>query len=237
MRRRWLPCLLALCLTTAWADELDRLQNINQGQFRLLSEDLGSVLSAKSYAPAAPLGITGFDVGVIGTITHLEHHDIIERASSSSVSSNFPMVQVRGMKGLPWDIDVGLSYSFVPGTNIKYWGGEVRYAILPGSIALPAVSVRGSYTQLNGIDQLDLNTKGLDLSISKKILLVTPYAGAGYAWVESTPKGVPSLSRESFSYPKLFAGVHASLALVGFTFEIDKTGDAVTYGVRASIGF
>lgn len=240
MTRLWVSALFAAMLAAApslFAGELDRLQNLGQAEFRLVSEDLGSALSSKSYVPSAPLGVTGFDVGLNITATSLKHHDLIERASTESVPSSLPFAQIRVMKGLPWDIDIGASYSYVVGTDIKYWGAEARYAILPGSVVLPAVSIRGSYTNLTGIDQLDFDTKGLDISISKKILLVTPYAGAGYVWVNSTPKGVPGLGEESFSYPKLFAGVRANLLLVSFTFEVDKTGDAVSYGLRVGVGF
>src|SRR5438034_2379749 len=53
-------------------------------------------------------------------------------------------------------------------TNIKLYGGELRYAIVPGGAAMPAIGVRGSYTKLTGVAQLDFDTKGLDLSISKR---------------------------------------------------------------------
>lgn len=238
VRQACLPlALLVAASAPAWGGELDRLQNLSQSEFRQLSEDLGAAASSKVYTPSAPLGITGFDLAVNLTATSMQHHDIIQRASSSSVPSTFPLVQVRAMKGLPWDIDVGASYVYVPGTDIKVFGGEVRYAIVSGGIVMPAVSLRGSYTRMSGIDQLDLDTKGVDISVSKQILLVTPYAGAGYVHVTSTPKGVAGLGEERFGYPKLFAGVRASLGVVAFTAEVDKTGDTLSYGVRFGIGF
>ncbi|MSQ58996.1 MAG: hypothetical protein EXR36_04970 [Betaproteobacteria bacterium] len=108
--------------TTAFAGEFDQLQNLGQAEFRLISEDLGAALSSKSYVPSAPLGITVFDAGLIITATSLKHHDLIERASSDSVPSSLPFAQIRVMKGLPWDIDIGASYSYLAGTDIKYWG-------------------------------------------------------------------------------------------------------------------
>src|SRR5205809_689848 len=81
----------------------------------------------------------------------------------------------------------------VPSTNIKLYGGELRYAIGPGGIAMPAIGVRGSYTKLTGVDQLDFDTKGVDLSISKGFTIFTPYAGVGKVWVASTPSGNPAL--------------------------------------------
>lgn len=237
MRRILAATFMLAVAGTSWGGELDRLQNLNQSEFRLLSEDLGAAASSKVYTPSAPLGVTGFDLAVNLSATSLQHHGIIQRASSDSVPSTFPIVQVRAMKGLPWDVDIGASYLYVPGTDIKVFGGEVRYAILPGSLVLPAVSLRGSYTRLTGIDQLELDTKGIDVSISKQIVVVTPYAGAGYVHVTSTPKGVAGLTEERFGYPKVFAGVRASLGVVAFTAEVDKTGDTLSYGVRFGIGF
>lgn len=237
MRRTLTLIPLLACAAPAWSGELDRLQNLNQAEFRLLSEDLGAAASSKSYTPSAPLGVTGFDLSANFTGTSLKHHDIVQRASSDTVPSTFPILQAHLLKGLPGDVDIGVSYLYVPGTDIKVFGGELRYAVLAGSLVLPSVSLRGSYTRLTGVDQLDLDTKGIDVSISKKILLVTPYAGAGYVYITSTPRNVPALSKETFGYPKLFAGVRASLLGLGFTVEVDKTGDAVSYGVRLGLHF
>jgi len=52
----------------------------------------------------------------------------------------------------------------------------------------PAIGVRGSLTKLSGVDQLSLDTRGLDLSISKGFALLTPYAGIGRVWSTAIPK-------------------------------------------------
>lgn len=237
------PTLAAATLTlmlacgAAWGGELDRLQNLTQSEFRLLSEDLGAIASSKAYGPASPLGVTGFDVSANLSATSLQHHGIIQRASSSSVPSTFPVLQMHAQKGLPWDVDVGVSYLTVPGTDIKVYGGELRYALLAGSVVLPSVSLRGSYTRLTGVEQLDLDTMGVDLSVSKQLLVFTPYAGVGYVHVTSTPVGVASLGEESFGYPKWFLGVRTGLGPLAFTAEVGKTGDTLSYGVHFGIGF
>ena len=112
------------------------------------------------------------------------------------------------------------------------WGAELRYALLTGGVATPALALRGSYSTLQGVSQLDFNTKGVDLSISKGFTLVTPYAGLGKVWVNSTPVGVPLLVKEDFSYSKVFAGVNLNFGLVNLAVETDKTGDATSYSVK-----
>src|SRR6266705_7208440 len=168
------------------AGDINNIKALSQPNFRLLSEDLGAALSYKPLTPTAPLGITGFDLGIAATSTKLQHSDVFATAGATDLSSII-VPSLRLNKGLPFGIDVGVMYSSVPSTNIRLVGGELRYAIVPGGVAMPAIGIRGSYTKLTGVDQLDFDTKGLDLSISKGFLMFTPYAGIGRVWVTSTP--------------------------------------------------
>ena len=102
---------------------------------------------------------------------------------------------------------------------------------------MPAIGIRGSYTKLSGVDQLDFNTSGVDLSISKGFLIFTPYAGVGKVWVASTPVGISTLSKESFSLNKVFVGVNLNFGLVNIAVEGDRTGEASTYGAKLGFRF
>ena len=228
----------ALGAGAAQAADLDSIQLLNQSQFRLLSEDLGAALSYKPLTPAEPLGITGFDVGLAVTGTKLRNVGIFDIATGNgNLPSYLPVPTLRAHKGLPFDIDVGLMAGMIPGSNIRFYGGELRYAILSGNVALPAVAIRGSYTRLNGVNQLDLDTKGIDLSISKGILNFTPYGGVGRVWVKSTPNGIGGLAGESFGLNKVFVGVNINMLLLNFAVEADRTGEATSFGVKAGLRF
>ncbi len=218
------------------AGELDRLQLLNQSEFRLLSEDLGAALSYKPLIPTEPQGLTGFDVGVGATYSSLKNSAILDKASSSSDSySLFTVPTVRFNKGLPLGFDVGLAYSAVAGTSIRSWGGELRYSFISGNTILPAIGVRGSYSKVNGVDQLDLDTQGLDVSISKGFLMFTPYGGVGQVWVSSSAKGVGTLRGESFTLPRVFLGLNVNLGLVNLLVEADRTGSVDS--VSGKVGF
>jgi hypothetical protein len=221
----------------AVARDIDRIQLLTQSEFRGLSEDLGSALSYKPLTPTEPLGITGFDVGIAGTSTALQNKAALDRASGGDFPSRLIVPSVRFNKGLPGGFDFGLMAAASSGTDIGLWGGEVRYAIIKGSTALPAVGIRGSYTRVTGIDQLDLDTKGLDISVSKGLLMFTPYAGVGRVWVNSDPKGNGGLSKESFTQSKVFAGVNMNFALLNLALEADRTGEANTYGIKVGLRF
>src|SRR6266705_2606106 len=49
------------------AGDINNIKALSQPNFRLLSEDLGAALSYKPLTPTAPLGITGFDLGIAAT--------------------------------------------------------------------------------------------------------------------------------------------------------------------------
>jgi hypothetical protein len=132
---------------------------------------------------------------------------------------------------LPAGFDIGLTYAAIPGSNIRYTGGELRYAILKGGVASPALAVRGSITRLSGVDQLAFDTRGIDVSISKGLALLTPYAGIGRVWIESTPN-VSGLQKEEFSLTKVFVGVGMNFAVLNVNLQADRTGDASSYSLK-----
>lgn len=221
----------------ARAADLDSLQLLNQAQFRLLSEDLGAALSYKPLIPAEPLGITGFDLGLAVTGTDLKNKQLLRLASrGEDVPTLLPLPTLRLHKGLPLNIDIGAQYAAVPGSNIKLWGGELRWAVIEGGTLMPAVSVRGAFTQLQGVDQLKIQTKSADISISKGFAMFTPYAGVGQVWITSTPQGVPTLREEDFTATKGYVGLNINLG-VNLAIEADSTGGVVTYGAKLGFRF
>ena len=222
----------------AVASNIDNLQALSQSEFRALSEDLGAALSYKPLTPTAPLGITGFDVGLAVTATSIENSAVLQKAGAGD-HSTLPLPSLRLNKGLPFDIDIGLMVGAVPGTDIRLWGAELRYALVSGGVAMPAIGIRGSYTKLTGVDQLDFNTKSVDLSISKGFAMFTPYGGVGKVWVASTPKDIPppGLSKEFFSLNKVFVGFNLNFGVTNLAFEGDRTGEATSYGAKLGFRF
>lgn len=228
----------AMAAPSAWAGDLNSLQLLTQSEFRLLSQDLGAALSYKPLLPSAALGITGFDIGAAVTVTALKSVVQLERATNNTdLPESVPVPSLRAHKGLPFNIDLGVVYSALPSTNIKVVGGELRWAILPGSVALPAVAVRASLTKLTGVDQLKLDTQGLDISVSKGFAIATPYIGAGIVRVKSTPQGVPALRAESFSQSKVFGGLNLNFGLVNLALEADTTDSRTSYGIKFGFRF
>ena len=241
LRSAFVATIVLVASLPAVAKDISNLGNITQDQFHQFSQDLGSALSYKPLSPAEPLGLFSFDLGVAATDTKVKNSDLFNAVGAGDVS-NIAVPSLRFNLGLPFGIDAGVMAGAAPGTNVRLFGGELKWAFIKGGTAMPAVAIRGSYTQLGGVDQLDLNTKGVDLSISKGFAMFTPYGGIGKVWTTSTPKNIPAsapnqLSQESFSQNKYFVGVQMNILLVNLVLEADKTGDDTSYGIKLGFRF
>jgi len=217
--------------------ELTGLQNLSQAEFHQLAQDLGAALSYKPLEPADPLGITGVDFGAAVSLTPLANTSAVQKAiSNSTVFSTLPVPTLRIAKGLPYNVDVGALYARVPSSGINLYGGELKWAVLPGGIALPAVALRADVTRINGVNQLGFETIGADVSISKGFLFATPYLGVGTVHSRSATAGL-ALTQVNLTQGKVFAGVDLNLGLGNLVFEADSTGSIRTYSFKAGMRF
>ncbi len=207
-----------------------------QSQFHDISEQLGLAIAYLPLAPAEPLGILGFDLGVEITASKIDRNESFwTQLMPSTPPGYLPFPKLHVQKGLPFGLDVGLVYTKLPSSNIGMVGGELKWAILKGTLATPALAVRGSYTTLTGVDTLDLSTYGADVSVSKGIAFITPYLGVGEVWIKSSTSAVP-LQDESVSAMRTFVGVKFSLLVLSFAAEADFS-KVPSYSFRASLSF
>ncbi len=233
--RRALAAVALAATASAHAADFNALQLLNQTEFRAFSEDVAAAISYKGMIPSEGLGITGFDLGVSAGVTEVANRDVLKKAAGgASVPKAVPLAGVRVLKGLPWDIDVGVTLLTLPGTNVRATGGELRWAFVGGNTLLPALAVRVSGMQLSGVNELKMRSTGVDLSISKGFLFATPYAGVGRVQVSSKAPGA-GLRDESFGQNKVFAGVNLAFVPLALVLEVDKTGEATSYGAKLAI--
>ncbi len=228
-----LLALFGIALPVSAAKNLDNLGNLSQAQFKLLSEDLGSSLSYKAIIPAESTGLKGFDIGFEVTGTNLVNSDIWASANSTgSAPSTLYIPKIHLNKGLPFRIDLGFFVGKIPSTNMKINGFEIRYGIVKGGTLKPAVGIRATYTKLSGDDNLDLTTKGLELTISKGFTVITPYAGIGVIRTVSKPNASTGLVNETFNQTKTYVGANFNLGILNIASEVDRTGDAKTVAIK-----
>lgn len=218
------------------AATFNSLDALDQSQFRTMSQNLTAASHYKGITPAEPLGILGFDVGLSLSSTEIDK-DIFEAASSGSFDlSSILLPRLSVHKGLPLGFDIGAFVSGAPGTDIKLLGAEVRYAIMKGNIALPAIGIRASYSALQGVSELEVDSAGVDLSISKGFVNFTPYAGVGTVLSNTKAVGSTTLDEESYSQSKTFVGVNINFGF-NLTIEADRTGDYTSYSAKAGFRF
>lgn len=243
MKRILALLLLALLAgaPSAFAGKYDLdIFNATNDTFKTVVHEAGTAIAYRGVAPGEPQGLTGFDIGIEVSMVEIDN-DTWKTVTGNDAPSSLPVPRLHARKGLPFGLDVGVSYAAVPDSNISVVGAELQYAILDGSVALPALAVRGSYSTLQGVDDLDLSTMGLDLVISKGFLMFTPYAGVGvvqingeYAGDDTTLQAL--LKDQDFTDTRTFVGLQTSLALLRLTIDAEF-GEATVYTGKLSIGF
>jgi len=215
--------------------DIDLPVDLEQKVFADLVKDLGAVISYRAIAPAEPLGELGIDLGMEVTATAMETNALDQVTSGNAPSTVYaPKIHVH--KGLPMNLDIGAVYSIISGSNVRYFGAEIRYAILKGGINVPALALRGTYSVLTGVDHLDLSSAGLELTLSKGFTIFTPYIGVGGVWLGGD-SDYDTLSSESFTEMKYFVGLNINFGLVNLAAEWDKTGDNNSYSGKLGFRF
>ena len=217
------------------ASDIDSVGSLDQTEFKDLTSDLGAALSYKAIKPAEPLGTLGFDIGFEISSTTLESDAFESATSGNATESEILVPKLHLHKGLPFGFDIGAFYTSVPSSNIGLMGGELSYALFDGGVISPAVSLRGTFSSLTGVDELDLTTKGLELSISKGFALFTPYAGIGHLWIDSETN--VGLADESLTKSKYFLGFNLNLGLMNIAAETEQTGDNTSTSAKIGVRF
>ena len=241
MFRRALTLSLCLAALPAAAKDVEvdftscntNPQQSCQQAFESISEDLVAAIDYKAVGPAEATGLTGFGVGVVGSYVPVDVDADWQQATGEDFSG-IPLVGLQVTKGLPLGLDLGAFYSTAPGTNVDLYGAEVRYAFLEGSTTTPALALRGTYSVVTGIDSFDLDSKSVELALSKGFGPITPYVGVGYVWGSADPD-VTGLEEAKVEDPKATIGVRFSLMLFEITPQVGQVGDNVTYALR--LGF
>jgi hypothetical protein len=248
MRRIIIAMLLVFVMAVPAMAKTDIVipATFTQDDFKNLSRDLGLAISYVPLATAEPLGgvLPHFDLGVEATSTSIDNNasywtKISNAPGNSSIPSSLVMPKIHLQVGLPIiPIDLGVVYGEAPTTNIKYTGYEVKWSILKGGVATPAVALRGAYTKLTGVTDLDISTKSADLSISKGFAIFTPYAGYGMVWIDSKDKSTAvTLQDESLTENKWFVGCKLTFfPLLNMVAEADFA-KVNSYSLRLNVHF
>lgn len=239
MRRIALLTILALAAgSAAQAADLRSINLLTQSEFRLLAKDLAGASSFKGLASATPLGLTGFDVAASVGFTQLESPTIWRKASNGrGIFTETVGPTVRLSKGLPFGLDVGVTYGALDNAAANIAGAELRWAAIPGGALMPAVGLRVAATRLAGIEQLRLSNTSYELVVSKGFGPVTPYLSLGRVETQASPRNAGALQRETFGQRRVAIGGHVNFGAVDLTLEGDLTGKTQSGSGRLGFRF
>ncbi|MDX9739693.1 MAG: hypothetical protein RBT81_00735 [Gammaproteobacteria bacterium] len=240
MRKSWLivtASLIGMAPALHASDDIDLGGIANQGSFNSLVDQLGTAIAYTPVATAEPLGITGFELGLVVTAFDLDDDVWNQAVRDRDAPSLLPAPRLLARKGLPFGFDVGASWVSVPDSNISVWGGELRKALLEGSATMPAVAVMGHYSRLSGVDDLRLSSYGADLSISKGFAMLTPYAGIGHLWYDGEERAGLGFSDHDDSTMRSYLGMRVGLLpFMSLTAQADFS-EIDSYSLRLDLGF
>ena len=178
--------LVASLPSRAGGSDIALPAGFGQATFNTLVEELGTAVAYNSVAPAESMGITGFDIGVVIGSVDLDATVWDPVVSDNSAPSSLIVPKLIVRKGLPFGVDLGVSYVSIPDSNVTIMGGEIRKSLLEGSTVMPAISLSLHTSSLSGVDDLDISTYGIDVGISKGFAMFTPYASVGLIWLDGS---------------------------------------------------
>lgn len=238
--KKLLPLIVLLSLSNfAPASDIKFTNTIIQDEFKEFVNEFGTALWFNPMAPAETLGVIGFDVSIEATFTNVDDDKAYWKKvfNNADTYSYIPVPRLHVQKGLPFNIDVGAMYVAVPDSNIKIWGLEAKYAFLEGSVVTPAVSVRASYSRLEGVDDLEMDTQSLDLLVSKGFLMFTPYAGVSIIRIHGSERSnLVSLTDVDETEKRALVGVQVALFPLIISAEA-SFGEVPQYGLKLGMRF
>ncbi len=187
---------------------------------------------------AAPLGITGFEVAAsLGYVGEFDENEFADEVLVDDLTLDaLAPVSVMARKGIPWNIDLGLSWSRDLDLDFDRWAAEVQWAFIEGGAATPAIALRFTAGQGES-DVYRLRQAGAEVLISKGFTVLAPVAGVGYVYSEGR---FDRLLGDPVSFdtsgPIVYLGATLNLLIPKITATVEK-GEDLTWVVQIGFGF
>jgi hypothetical protein len=203
MHRRLLPLAVlaatasSLAPRTVWAGKYDLdlaalgsasggTVTQDDGAFRSLSSELGTVMAPRPVDPADSLGLSGFAISAdFGINTIKGERGYWQQSSRGNADNVAPTVQIMARKGLWPGLEVGAGATHLFDSRMWAMSGYGKIAIHEGFYKkhpIPSIAIRGSFGRLLGAKDFSMTTAAPSISASYvfgvgKTFSLTPYAG------------------------------------------------------------
>jgi len=202
--------------------------SLTQAQWHRFTQQVGALSSFKALATAKPLGRMNFHVALDYASTPVDQHDLAWINTFTHPDVECPLGDaialptVRARVGVSDHVDVGGYWTTAPRANYGLVGAELQYSFMQESKNSPAAAARASVTVLTGVPDFNLSIYSLDALASRRVAMVTPYAGIRTSLAvgtETTPK--VNLSTERVQIMQGFAGLTYSFWMLDLAAEYD----------------
>lgn len=250
LRSRFVVCIMMFVFivvvnapTVSAENEISLTNIAGQDEFKKFSRDMGAFLSYIPSQSSESLGLTGFQMGAEVTAADLNHNKAyMQQAFGDSAPPDILLLpKIHISKGLIGGMGFSAFLSGNPAGDFRLYGGAFKGTLLEGGALTPAVSLRIHGTRLSGLDDLDFQTTGGDLSISKGFATLTPFAGVSFSRIESEYTGSNVLLQNTLdpvetTEPRFFLGTNIAFGFINVTAEADFA-DVNSLSLRANFGF
>jgi hypothetical protein len=216
---------------------------ITEEQFSQFASIVGQSIYATPVEPASARGLLAFDIGVaaVGVPIDEEAAYWVNAVDSDILNSGYLVVpRVVVSKGISV-ANLSASYARVPDTDVEIWGGAVDVPLIGGSLVTPSLSLRAAYSEIRGIEEVDMRTYGAEVFLSKAFGPITPYGAVGMARTDAegrvpatelTPARILSTQNDD---ERLTVGLRISLLFPKIVVEATQ-GEERTYAAKVSFG-
>jgi hypothetical protein len=226
-------------LAQSSSDDIAFDPTITQAEFAQFARLAGQAIYHTPVEPARAGGLLSFDVGVAATAVPVDTNaSYWQKATGDdfTVSDHIVVPRLVVSKGFSV-VTLSASYAKLQGTDVKIYGAGVDVPIINGGLIKPTLAIRGSYSQLQGVDQLDLKTNGLELFLSKGFGPITPYAAVGRTRTNAEGRITPTIVlKDNSSTNRYTVGVRISLLFPKIVVEATQAEER-SYAAKISFGF
>ena len=215
---------------------------ITQEEFEQFSRLAAQAIYHTPVEPARAGNLLRFDIGIAAVAVPIETNAAYWQNSVNddfTLSSHLLVPRIVVSKGISM-ATVSASYAQVPDTDITVIGGALDIPIVNGGLVSPTLALRGSYSQLQGVEEFDLKTYGVELFLSKGFGPITPYAAVGRARSDAEGRitldsaNTVTLTDEGDSN-RITLGVRISMFLPKLVIEATQ-GEERSYAAKVSFG-
>ncbi len=216
---------------------------ITEEEFREFSRAISQAIYASPVEPASNRGLLAFDIGIAATAIEIDEDAAfwVNSVDSDILTDGYLIVpRVVVSKGLVF-ANLSAMYSKVPDSDVEVLGAALDVPILRGNVAMPTISIRGTWADIRGVEELDLTVYGAEVFISKGFGPVTPYAAAGIARTESVGR-IPETAlspamvlEDEFDQERFTVGLRISMLVPKLVIEATQAED-LTYAAKFSLG-